>query len=100
MTDRLRFHPLVVDDLRQAIDWFDDISIELGNRFRHLVNSRFDEIEARPRFFATAFEDVRFALVPRFPYLILFRELSTAVEVIGVFESASDPKKWRKLAAT
>lgn len=41
MADPLRFHPLVVDDLAAAAGWYDNISSELGNRFRFSVDSRF-----------------------------------------------------------
>lgn len=96
MAERLRFHPLVPEDLRQAINWFDDISSELGNRFREMVDSGFDDIEASPAVFGQAFDDIRFARVHRFPYLILFREVGQSILILGVFHTASDPEKWRQ----
>lgn len=99
MADRLRFHRLVASDLREAIQWYDDISVGLGNRFRELVDTRFDEIAEHPERFPRAFGDVRFARIPRFPYLVLFREVSEVVFVLGVFHGASDPKKWRRRSA-
>jgi plasmid stabilization system protein ParE len=98
MADRLRFHRLVAFDLRQAIQWYDDISVGLGNQFREMVNARFDEIAEHPDQFARAFGDVRFACIPRFPHLVLFREVSERVFILGVFHGASDPKKWRRRA--
>lgn len=74
MADRLRFHPLVAEDLRVATEWYDGISLNLGNTFRMHVNARFDDIGQRPESFAAAFEDVRFVRIKRFPYLVLFRE--------------------------
>jgi hypothetical protein len=61
MADRLRFHRLVASDLREAIQWYDDISAGLGNRFREMVDKRFDEIADHPERFARAFGEVRFA---------------------------------------
>ena len=74
MTDPLRFHPLVASDLDGAIEWYDQISVALGNRFREMVDSRFDDIVRSPQSFALAFDEVRFARIQRFPYLVLFRE--------------------------
>jgi hypothetical protein len=99
MADPLRFHPLVASDLRDAIGWYDGISVGLGNRFRMLVDSRFDDIAERPESFPHAFDDVRFARVQRFPYLILFRETQDVIHVLGVFHGASDPGKWRQRAS-
>jgi len=48
MAEPLRFHPLVADDLEAAAAWYDDISVELGNRFRGAIDSRLDAVELRP----------------------------------------------------
>lgn len=98
MADRLRFHPLVATDLREATGWYDEIGVELGNRFRERVDARFDEVAEHSAQFARAFDDVRFARVERFPYLVLFREFAGVVSILGVFHGASDPKKWRRRA--
>ena len=95
MADRLRFHRNVASDLREAMRWYDEISPHLGQRFRDLANERFDAIADNPEWFPFAFDDVRFARLKRFPYLMLFRERGDHVQVLGVFHSASDPRKWR-----
>jgi hypothetical protein len=99
IAERLRFHPLVPSDLLNAIQWYDDISDELGNRFREMADARFDDIESNPQGFARAFDEVSFAQIQHFPYLILFREMKQAISVLGVFHIASDPEKWRGRAA-
>ena len=95
MAEPLRFHPLVADDLEAAAAWYDDISIELGNRFRAAVDSRLDAVELRPESFGMVDPPLRAARVDRYPYLIVFEHSLVATEVLGVFHSASDPKKWR-----
>ncbi len=96
MADRLRFHPLVAADLSEALQWYDEISIGLGNRFRESVDARFDEIAKHPEQFALAYDDVRFTRLRSFPYIILFRERGIVVHLLGVFHGASDPEKWRE----
>jgi plasmid stabilization system protein ParE len=98
MVDRLRFHPAVSSDLREAIAHYDGISPLLGIRFRKMVDARLDLIESHPEMFPFAFGDVRFALVRRFPYLVLFRQPREAVLVLGVFHRASNPERWRERA--
>ena len=95
MAEPLRFHPLVADDLEAAAAWYDEISIELGNRFRAAVDSRLDAVELRPESFGMVDPPLRAARVGRYPYLIVFEHSLVATEVLGVFHSASDPKKWR-----
>ncbi len=75
MARRLRFHPLVADDISAAIDWYEGRSAGLGERFHSAVDGRFDDIIASPEMFPRDFDDAdyRFARIPKFPYLVLFR---------------------------
>jgi hypothetical protein len=95
MAEPLRFHPLVADDLQSATGWYDDISVELGNRFRDAVDSRLDSVELHPESFGLVDESLRAAQVGGFPYLIIFEFSVTAIEVLGIFHTASNPSKWR-----
>lgn len=82
--------------MKHAISWYEKISLDLANRFRAGVDDRFDDIAERKCFFALAFGEVRFAKVRRFPYLVLFQEMGEVALILGVFHSASDPRKWRR----
>ena len=94
MASELRFHPLVAMDLKAAVGWYDEISPTLGDRFRASVEQRFDSISLYPESFGIVLIDARVAL-RGFPYLLLFEVKADAIEVLGVFHTASDPSKWR-----
>ena len=96
MAKRLRFNADVASDLQNATDWYDGISPRLGNRFRAAVRARFRGIAAHPEQFGYAFDDVRFARLRRFPYLVLFRETNQAITVLGILHAASDPNRWQQ----
>jgi len=95
MAETLRFHPLVADDLAAATAWYDEISPELGCRFRVAVDSRLDAVESRPESFGMVDPPLRAARAERFPYLIVFEQSRPATEVLGIFHTASAPDKWR-----
>lgn len=87
---------MVADDLSSATRWYDDISVELGNRFRQAITSRFDAVRVRPESFGRVTGELRAARVEGFPYLVIF-ELDRGVShVLGVFHAAADPDKWTK----
>jgi hypothetical protein len=100
MANPLGFHPMVADDLAVATDWYDSISIGLGNRFRQAVDSQLDAVELRPQSFAATEGVMRPARIRRFPYLIVFEMTDTSIEVLGVFHTASERKKWRRRQRT
>lgn len=95
MAEQLRFHPLVAEDLKAAVGWYDDISPGLGDRFRIAVEQRFDSVAEFPESFGIVFQNARAARISVFPYLLLFEYLMDAVHILGVFHSASNPAKWR-----
>lgn len=96
MASTLRFHPSVVDDLTQAIDWYDERSHGLGDQFRAAVDDRLDAIAQNPERFGMSYHNLRVARLSRFPYVITFRILGEVVQIAGVFHAASDPEKWRR----
>lgn len=95
MADPLRFHPQVVGDVREATQWYDGISPELGDRFRIAVDGKLDSIEQFPDSFGMVDEPLRAAIVDGFPFLVIYEFRSDVTEILGVFHSAADPKKWR-----
>jgi hypothetical protein len=58
----------------------------------------FDLIVARPALFPMVYEDVRRALLRRFPYGIFFRDLGGTRRVIAVMDLRRDPQRWRRRA--
>jgi plasmid stabilization system protein ParE len=95
---KLRVTRWVPDDLAEAIDWYENKSLVLGNRFRAAVDAAFDAIKAAPESFPLAFPElsVRFYRLRRFPYIVLYRVDKSVVVVIGIRHGASDPEQWRR----
>ena len=60
MARRLRYHPLVADDISAAINWYEGRSVGLGERFRWAVDARFDDIVDAAESFPRAFDDLDF----------------------------------------
>lgn len=96
MASTLRFHPQVVDDLTRAIDWYDERSGGLGDRFRAAVDDRLDAVSQSPERFGKSFHDLRVARLARFPYVVTFRIRGDVIHIAGIFHAASDPAKWRR----
>ena len=89
-----RFHPLFVNDLREACDYYDAISAELGVRFRERVRARLHDVGVRPESFGHIGGDYRGAMVRGFPYVIVFATEETHVTFFGIRHAASDQSEW------
>ena len=94
MAETRHYHPLVADDLAAAVAYYDDISVDLGNRFRASVRNRIERITERPDSFGRIHQQLRAAMVDRFPYVILFEHENESVAILGIFHAASDRGRW------
>ncbi len=89
-----RYHPLVADDLSAATGYYDEISADLGNRFRASVRVRLRDVSDRPESFGRLQNEMRVAALDRFPYVMIFEKRDNHVAILGVFHAASDQKGW------
>ena len=76
-------------------DWYDNQRAGLGTIFAARVQDAFDRISANPLLHGTVFQDIRKAVVQRFPYCIYYRPHPDRVEVIAVFHTSRDPSIWQ-----
>lgn len=86
MKYKLKLLPVVYQDLQKAKKWYIDINAELGEDFKLKVNQEFDYISQYPKHYQKKYEELRQAIVPRFPYTVYYlieEELQTVV-VVGV----------------
>jgi plasmid stabilization system protein ParE len=94
MAKKRRYHPSVAEDLSAAVSYYDDISVDLGKRFRVSVRNRLRVISDRPESFARIHDEMRATMTDRFPYVILFEDRAEFVAILGIFHAASDQPGW------
>lgn len=78
-----------------AADWDELQQAGLGVDFVARVRQVFTRIAANPKLHAKVYQEVRKAVVARFPYVVLYQEEPGEVLVISVFHTSRDPKDWQ-----
>ena len=78
-----------------AADWYEQRRTSLGGDFVNRVHNVLMRIAANPKYYRKVYQDVRKAVVARFPYVVLYQEEPTEVLVISVFHSSRDPSIWQ-----
>jgi plasmid stabilization system protein ParE len=81
-----------------AFDWYEQQRPGLGVDFVTQVQAVLDRISATPELYAQVFQDVRRAVVQRFPYAVFYKIEPQQVVVLAVFHSRRDPKIWQERA--
>jgi plasmid stabilization system protein ParE len=91
----LIFRPEARDDLDKAYHWYEEQQPELGDDFLECVDEKINQILQMPEMCAIIHEDIRRAIVRRFPYVIYYRIVIDRVIVLAVLHGRTSPKKWR-----
>ena len=81
MTPRLFVRRAARTDVASAFQWYDAHRAGLGGAFADEVGRTYSAIEDKPEQFPVMLDDIRMALVHRFPYVIYFVILPRHISV-------------------
>lgn len=87
--------PEARDEFDAAVDWYKQQRPGLGMAFLDRVRDVFARIAANPQLHATVYQEVRKAVVQKFPYVVLYKEEASEVVVIAIFHTAREPATWQ-----
>jgi toxin ParE1/3/4 len=88
--------PTALEDLQQAIDYYNEQLQGLGIRFEHNVNDTFGKIQKMPKAASFAYDTVRYKVVQDFPFIITYEELETNIAILRIFNTHQDVDKISK----
>lgn len=89
------FRPDARAEFDDAADWYEQRQPGLGATFTEAIDDVLDLVAAQPRMHATVYKDVRKAVVPVYPYIVLYREDQGELVVVSVFHTSRDPAEWQ-----
>jgi toxin ParE1/3/4 len=86
MKYKLKLLPIAYKDLQKAKKYYTQINVELWEDFKLKVNEEFDYIEQYPKHYQKKHDELRQAIVTRFPFTIyyLIEENTKTLVVFGV----------------
>jgi len=76
----------------RAFDWYEQQQRGLGVEFLTYVTEVKERIQSFPEAREIVFEDARRAIVPKFPYLVLYKVEPDRIVILAVFHSKRDPQ--------
>lgn len=71
-------------NIRQAADWYDEQMPGLGKRYRDAIRLKVSRIKSNPYLYSIAYDDIRAAVVPVFPYVIYYSVTQETEEVFVI----------------
>lgn len=92
--NRIRFHELASRELLDARDYYDDLVYRLGEKFVIEVERCLNVIKANPLAYPSIKQNVRKAVVIKFPFSILYRVEKNNIYILAVMHQKRKPKYW------
>ena len=89
-----RFHGLATQEIRAATAWYAKQREQLPREFQQEIQSTLFKIQRNREFFPVDFEDVRSALMDRFPFCIYFTMFEEFIWVLAVSHTSREPYYW------
>ena len=98
MTYSLEIRPDALADIQKAASWYDDQQPGLRAEFLRQVIEATDTLLQNPLSYRLRHKrkSVRWKLLDRFPYRIVFRKTDNLITVIAVLHTARHDRQWRQ----
>ena len=98
MSNTIHIFKSALDDLQNALDWYDSQSYGLEQRFSKEVNERLTFIAEHPEASPVRAENFRGTQLKKFPYTIYydFDEVNAVVHIAAVLHDKRDRKILKK----
>ncbi len=80
------------EDLQEIIDWYDEIDVQIANRFLVELKELSNRIVGYPTSFELIDSNIRRCLFIKFPYMILFTIEKNEVIILSIVHQYRHPK--------
>lgn len=91
----VEIHPEAVREAVAAREWYENKSPAAAAAFFAELDSGIDDIRNTPELYSPYLHGTRRYLMRRFPYLIVYRIVSHAIQVIAVAHVRRQPGYWK-----
>lgn len=99
---KIEVHPDVYSELEDSRSWYEERAQNLGNEFIDEVDRAFSTVQQAPMMWPWYDEQqgIRRFLIHRFPYAVIYRPISSAIQIIAVMHLRRHPDYWKSRIAS
>lgn len=98
MTYRVIVRPEAAREIQEAFDWYEGRSEGLGLEFLRAADACLSGVRRNPSAFQPVYEEVRRALLRKFPYGLFYILRDDTIVVIACFHVSRSPADWQRRA--
>lgn len=90
------FHPAAAAELESAFEWYRARDERIAAAFSTEVSHAIEMIARAPRRWPRSGINLRKFVLRRFPFLILYRELPSSIQIVAVAHGRRRPGYWER----
>jgi len=90
-----RLHPEAERELHEAVDYYEDVELGLGYDLSVEIYSAIQRAVAYPRAWPVLDDEIRRALVRRFPYGVLYSVEEGTLLIVAIMNLHRKPGYWK-----
>ena len=96
MSFRIVFLPEVLNDIQEAIDWYNLKQIGLGRKFYIALKKHQSILKAKPLIFNIRYDEIHCQKIGNYPFMFHYKvDLENKkIIVLALFHTSRDPKIW------
>lgn len=92
----IEIDPAARDEARETFRWYAKRSLRAASAFMAELDAAVEAIQADPERFGLYMFGCRRRLLKRYPYLVVYRELSDKIQIVAVAHGRRRPGYWRE----
>lgn len=89
------FTDAAIEDVVEAVSWYQGKSFNLGISFRDCLGETVERISLHPQIYPVIYRQARMALLHRFPYLIIYRIFNNDIFINAVIHGKRHSRHWK-----
>ena len=98
MTYKIVVRPEAASEIQEAFDWYEERSEGLGLEFLRVADACLSGVQRNPAAYQIVHEQVRRALLRKFPYALFYLVTEDTVVVLACFHVKRSPADWQRRA--
>ncbi|WDE96545.1 type II toxin-antitoxin system RelE/ParE family toxin [Lentisphaera profundi] len=91
----LYFHPGAQQDLREAINYYNECKVGLGQQFAAQIQKSIQQIQGFPEAWSLISKRTRRVMTNRFPYGLIYSIKNDTIIVLAVMQLNRKPGYWK-----
>jgi plasmid stabilization system protein ParE len=92
---RIELHPGAAAEAQAAAQWYESRNPEAARAFLNELDVAIERIADAPGLWPISHHGVRQYLMRRFPYVVVYRETQSSIEIVAVAHGRRRPGYWK-----